>query len=55
MLNLLKKQSSGVSFSGIIKSGVFKDDDSLSIMYCLSYGKNWSMIAGQPSGISFKS
>jgi|688.fasta_scaffold430747_1 hypothetical protein len=55
MQNLLKKQSSGVSFSGVIKSGVFKDDSTLSVMYFLSFGKNWNIIAGQQSGISFKS
>ena len=55
MQNLLKKQSSGVSFSGTIKSGVFKDDSTLCVMYLLSFGKNWNIIAGQPSGISFKS
>ena len=44
-----------VGFSGVIRSGIFKDENTLSVMYSLYSGADWKIVGGQPSGISMKS
>lgn len=44
-----------VGFSGIIKSGTFKEDNTLSVMYAFYNGNDWKIVGGQQSGISIKS
>ena len=45
-------ESLSVKLNGIIRSGYFKEFQTLSVFYTIVAGPNWERVSGQVSGVS---